>query len=241
MCEVPPAEPLIWMRPERASRGPKPAHSRDEIAAAAVRLADEHGLDAVSMRNVAAEIGAGTMSLYNYVSRKEDLIDLMVDATSGEYRLPDAPSGDWRADLLGLAHQGRALVHRHPWLPRAMTQRPTFALLGPNTLRYTEFVLAAVDGILDDATAMELIGLLNGLVLSYVQSELAQAEAVRQAGGSAAEVQAGMAAYLGSVLASGRYPRFARAVLAGGTASPDPDATFDRLVNRLLDAFRPAP
>lgn len=237
---MPPVEPLIWMRPERASRGPKPTHSRGEIAAAAVRLADERGIDAVSMRQVAAEIGASTMSLYNYVSRKEDLIDLMVDATAGDYRLPDTPSGDWRKDLLALAHQGRALVHRHPWLPRAMTLRPTFALMGPNTLRYTEFVLAAVEDVLDGASAMELIGLLNGLVLSYVQSELAQAEAVRQAGGSQAEVHAGMAAYLGAVLASRRYPRFARAMLAGGAAAPDPDATFDRLVNRLLDAFRPA-
>lgn len=62
------AEPhVIWARPERSGRGPRPAYSRADIAAAAVRIADEEGLDAVSMRRVAAELGCGTMSLYNYV------------------------------------------------------------------------------------------------------------------------------------------------------------------------------
>lgn len=76
-----PAVPeVIWARPERAGRGPKPAFSRADIAAAAVRIADAEGLDAVSMRKVAAELGCGTMSLYNYVPRKEDLHELMLDA-----------------------------------------------------------------------------------------------------------------------------------------------------------------
>ncbi len=62
------AEPeVIWARPERSGRGPRPAYSRADIAAAAVRVADAEGLDAVSMRRVAAELGCGTMSLYNYV------------------------------------------------------------------------------------------------------------------------------------------------------------------------------
>src|SRR5882757_11529334 len=108
---------VIWARPERAGRGPRPAHSRADIAAAAVRIADAEGLDGVSMRHVAAELGCGTMSLYNYVPRKEDLYELMVDAFSGEYDLPEQPSGDWRANMLMVAVQARALIHRHPWLP----------------------------------------------------------------------------------------------------------------------------
>ncbi|NUR05314.1 MAG: TetR/AcrR family transcriptional regulator, partial [Streptomyces sp.] len=76
---------VIWARPERTGRGPKPAFTRADIAAAAVKVADEGGLDAVSMRHVAAELGCGTMSLYNYVPRKEDLYELMVDAISGEH------------------------------------------------------------------------------------------------------------------------------------------------------------
>ncbi|NJC72585.1 TetR/AcrR family transcriptional regulator [Planosporangium thailandense] len=229
------------MRPERAGRGPRPAHSRDEIAAAAVRIADADGLDAVSMRRVAAEIGSSTMALYNYVSHKDDLLDLMIDAVAAEYRLPNGPLGAWRPVLVALARQTRAIAHRHPWLPRAMAQRPGFTRMGPNTLRYIEFVLTVVEGVLDGTTAMELIGLLNGLVFSYVQSELAQTEAVRQAGDSAEQFQASLAAYLGSVVASGRYPRFTQVVTEGGTAPPAPDEIFDRIVNRLLNGYNPAP
>lgn len=88
-----PAVPeVIWARPERAGRGPKPAFSRADIAAAAVRIADAEGFDAVSMRKVAAELGCGTMSLYNYVPRKEDLYELMLDAVSGGTNIPSRPA-----------------------------------------------------------------------------------------------------------------------------------------------------
>ena len=76
------ARPPIWWRSGRGTRGPDPALDLQAIADAAVALADSGGLDAVSMRHVAAALGCGTMSLYNYVPRKEDLYELMVDAVS---------------------------------------------------------------------------------------------------------------------------------------------------------------
>jgi AcrR family transcriptional regulator len=228
-----PAPEVIWLRPHRPTRGPHPAYSRDDIAAAAVRIADADGLDAVSMRRVAAEIGAGTMSLYRYVPRKDDLLALMIDAVGAEYALPDAPSSDWRADLLMLARQGRALVHRHPWLRRAASMVPSF---GPNSLRTVEFFLAALDGSgLDGTTKMELFGLLNGLALSYGDMELAQAETLQRAGITAEQYQAAQVAYLQSIAASGKYPRFASVIAEGGPAR-DADASFEHIVNRLLDA-----
>ena len=228
---------MIWMRPERPARGPQPSHSRDEIAAAAVAIADAEGIEAVSMRRVAAAIGAGTMSLYRYVPKKEDLFDLMIDAVGGEYDLPTEPSGDPRADLTGLAHQGRALMRRHRWLPTLLAVRQP---LGPNTLRYAEFVLAALAGTdLDGTTKMETIGLLNGLVIGMVQWESAQAEASRRAGVTPAEWAAAQVAYLRHVAGSGKYPRFA-AVLAEGGARPDSDALFARALNRFLDGILPA-
>lgn len=78
------------------------------------RTADADGLDAVSMRRVPAESGSGTMSLYNYVPRKEDLHELMVDAVSAEYDLSAPLTGDWRAGVLALARQSRDLMRRHP-------------------------------------------------------------------------------------------------------------------------------
>ena len=104
------------MRPEHAATGRPPQHSRDEITAAAVAIADREGLDVVSMRRVATELGTGAASLYRYVDTREDLLDLMIDATGTEY-LATAPTGDWLADLLDIGDQARVIMRRHPWLP----------------------------------------------------------------------------------------------------------------------------
>ncbi|MFD8004767.1 TetR/AcrR family transcriptional regulator [Streptomyces mirabilis] len=226
---------VIWARPERAGRGPRAAHSRADIAAAAVRIADADGLDAVSMRHVATELGCGTMSLYNYVPRKEDLYELMVDAISGEHDSWEA-TGDWRADMLRVAHQTRALMHRHPWLPRLMS--PVYGF-SPNALCYLEHCLVCLDPL--DAsygTKMELIAMLNGVVTTYVGNELATAERTRSLPWSAEQEQAMRIAYLGSRIATGAYPRMAAAF----TQDPGPidlEAVFERALGRVLDAFEP--
>ncbi|MET9889792.1 TetR/AcrR family transcriptional regulator [Streptomyces sp. NPDC006465] len=226
---------VIWARPERAGRGPRPAFRRADIAAAAVRIADAEGLDAVSMRHVAAELGCGTMSLYNYVPRKEDLYELMVDGISGEHDIRE-PSGDWRADMLRIAHQTRALMHRHPWLPRLMS--PVYGF-SPNALRYLEHCLACLDPLeVPYGTKMELIAMLNGVVTTYVGNELATVERTRSLPWSEEQENAARIAYLGSQVASGAYPRMAAAFMED--AGPiDLEAVFERALSRVLDAFEP--
>ncbi|MBG0856487.1 TetR/AcrR family transcriptional regulator C-terminal domain-containing protein [Streptomyces spinoverrucosus] len=230
------AEPeVIWARPERTGRGPKPAYSRADIAAAAVRIADAEGLDAVSMRRVAAELGCGTMSLYNYVPRKEDLHELMVDAVSGEHELWE-PSGDWRADMVRVGRQTRALMHRHPWLPRLMSPVHGFS---PNALRYLEHCLACLDPLdMTYGMKMQLIGMLNGVVTTYVANELATAERTRSLPWSQEQEHAVRAAYLGSQVASGAYPRMA-AAFAEDPGPIDLEAVFELALARVLDAFGP--
>ena len=133
------APPLsIWDIPERGGRGPKARHSRAAIAAAAVALADAEGLDAVTMRRVAAALGMGTMSLYNYVPAKEHLVQLMIDQVGGEYRYPPGRPPDAREAIIDLARQGRDITERHPWLPRVMHAPATF---GPSALRYVDYFL----------------------------------------------------------------------------------------------------
>ncbi|MFF4801747.1 TetR/AcrR family transcriptional regulator [Streptomyces sp. NPDC001351] len=226
---------VIWARPERAGRGPKPAFTRADIAAAAVKVADEGGLDAVSMRHVAAELGCGTMSLYNYVPRKEDLYELMVDAVSGEHEVWE-PSGDWRDDMRRVARQTRALMHRHPWLTRLMS--PVYGF-SPNALRYLEHCLACLDPL--DARygmKMQLVGMLNGCVTSYVATELAAAERTRSLPWSAEEESAVRIAYLGSALAGGAYPRMA-AAFTEDSGPIDLEGAFELMLERMLDAFEP--
>ncbi|MGP3954232.1 TetR/AcrR family transcriptional regulator [Streptomyces sp. 7N604] len=225
---------VIWARPERTGRGPRPAHSRAEVAAAAVRIADAEGIDAVSMRRVAAEVGCGTMSLYNYVPRKEDLYELMVDAVSGEYELPERPPGDWRAAMLALARQTRAIMHRHPWLPRLMS--PVYGIT-PNVLRYLEYCLTALEGLDADAgTKLELVAMINGVTTQYVASELSMAERDRTSPYRRGEEQAARHAYLARVLSGGEYPRVA-AAFARDPGPLDMDAAFERMLGRVLDAF----
>ncbi|MFJ9443165.1 TetR/AcrR family transcriptional regulator [Kitasatospora sp. NPDC101235] len=220
------APELIWLRPERTGRGPRPAHSRDSIAAAAIGIADAEGLDAVSMRRVAAALGAGTMSLYNYVPKKEHLLDLMLDAAGGEYRLPPEPSGDVRADLTALAHQQLAIFRRHPWLPALLLVRPS---LGPNALRYTDHFLAVTAPTgLGGGARMEAMALFNGFIAQFAQYE--------QTAAAGAKWQAEMVSYLFQAAASGEFPHLAQAFATSGPPA-DPDQAFDRTLVRIISAI----
>ncbi|MFF0436005.1 TetR/AcrR family transcriptional regulator [Streptomyces sp. NPDC004327] len=233
-----PAEPeVIWARPERTGRGPRPAYSRADIVAAAVRIADTEGIDAVSMRRIAADLGCGTMSLYNYVPRKEDLYELMVDAVSGEYELGD-PSGDWRADMTGLARQTRAIMYRHPWLTRIMTTAYGFS---PNALRYLEWCLGALAPLaIEPGLKMQLVALINGTVMATVRNEQAMAERARGLPWSEEEEQAVRGAYLMQQVMTGRYPHLA-GLLAASPGHVDPEEIFEQTLARLLDSFEPRP
>jgi AcrR family transcriptional regulator len=211
---------VIWMRPERAAAGRPAQRSRAEITSAALAIADEEGLAAVSMRRVAARLGTGAASLYRYIDTREDLLDLMADATGAEYSLP-APSGDWLADLTGLGQQARAIMRRHPWLPLLVTTRPA---LGPNGLALAEY---ALDALARHPAALpvklEAFALLNSVTALFVQHELA--------GGSAAEQR--NAAYLIQAAASGAYPRLAGLL----TLTPADAPTGDRypgVLSRIL-------
>ncbi|MFE4975515.1 TetR/AcrR family transcriptional regulator [Kitasatospora sp. NPDC056651] len=224
---TPPEAPeLIWLRPERTGRGPRPAHSRDSIAAVAIAIADTEGLDAVSMRRVAAALGAGTMSLYNYVPKKEHLLDLMLDAATGEYHLPPEPTGDVRADLTALAHQQLAILRRHPWLPALVLARPS---IGPNALRYTDHFLAvtAPSG-LGGGARMEAMALFNGFICQFAQYE--------QTAAAGAKWQAELVGYLGQAAASGEFPHLAQAFATAGPPA-DPDQAFDRTLGRVVAAI----
>ncbi len=215
---------VIRSRPERTGWGPRPPYTRAGIGAAAVRIADAEGLDAVSMRRVAAEPGCGTVSLYkhvprkedhnyvprkedhNYVPRKEDLHELVMDAVSGGHELWE-PSGDWRADMVRVAHQTRAPMHRHTWPPRLMSPGYGYS---PDALRCLEHCLVCLDPF--DApygTKMELVAMVNGVGTTYVGDEIATAERTRSLPWSGEQENAARVACLGRQVASGVCPRLA--------------------------------
>ncbi|GCB51682.1 TetR/AcrR family transcriptional regulator C-terminal domain-containing protein [Streptomyces sp. NL15-2K] len=220
----------LWLSPAQSRRGRRPAFSREAITAAAVALADAEGLEAVTMRRVAAQVGAGVMSLYSYASDKETLLELMVDHVSGELPTSGALTGDWRADLKAIAHLQRGLMLRHPWLPAALSTRRS---LGPNTLAFLEHALAALRPTgLDGAAKLEVFAQLTAFVAGHVTHEITQAAATQSPDRVAAEAR-----YLAAVAADGRHPELAEALSAPARAVT-PEATFTRFLNRLIDGLR---
>jgi AcrR family transcriptional regulator len=216
--------PSIWMRPERAAVGRPAQHSRAEITAIALGIADREGLEAVSMRRIAAEIGTGAASLYRYVETREDLLDLMTDASGAEYELTP-PTGDWLGDLVALGEQGRAILRRHRWLAGIIMTR---SVIGPNGLALLQHVLTVLErhpaGV---AAKMEAFGMLNGITAAFVLSEQADSA-----------LQARNMAYLQYALTSGEHPRLAELLSQAPDSSSRPDADtagrYPDLIARVL-------
>ncbi|WP_214414044.1 TetR/AcrR family transcriptional regulator [Sphaerisporangium fuscum] len=198
----------VWTRMPKAGR--RQALTVGRIVEVATRMADAGGLEALSMRTLAAELGSGTTSLYRHVSGRDDLIDLMVDAVQGE-EPTGPPSGDWRADLAAVTRRLRAVLLRHPWLARVLTARPA---LGPNALRRMDEALLAARGLTGDITlASAVVGLLTNYVQGAVAAELAEQEAQRRTGMSEEQWRASVGPYIREVVTSGEYPEFGRRVI----------------------------
>jgi AcrR family transcriptional regulator len=161
---LPPGLDLLWGRRERGKRGPRPGLSADAIAAAAINLADAEGLDAVSMARVAAELGFTTMSLYRYVANKDELLQLMWNASAlGAEHLVIEGDG-WRSRLRAWAVIQRDMLDRHQWITQMPMAAPPVA---PNSLHFVERGLEAMDGTgLSDTDKIRVIGLLSSYTLS---------------------------------------------------------------------------
>ncbi|HEV2934408.1 MAG TPA: TetR/AcrR family transcriptional regulator [Streptosporangiaceae bacterium] len=160
----------VWLRPAQVPRQPAPAFSRDEITRVAIDLADHGGLEAVSMRRIAARIGSAPTSLYWYFSDKEELYELMVDAVVGQVQLPERPSGDWRADLRSIASATRATLSSHPWFG----QLGIHPVAGPQTLRFGATALRSLEGLdLDEDTEVNILAAVNNYISGFVQREAA--------------------------------------------------------------------
>ncbi|MGW2233944.1 TetR/AcrR family transcriptional regulator [Streptomyces sp. NPDC001759] len=218
----------VWDRPEPPAR-PAPL-DRERIVAAAIALADEGGLEAVSLRKVAARLNAGPMRLYGYISTKQELFDLMVDEVQGEI-LPEEPPGDWREALSTLAHRTRRTALRHEWLADLLGGRPT---LGPNGLAVTEATLAALDGLADIDTVMRAVETVSAYFTGAIRREIASVRAERATGLSKREWQRASGPHVTKMLATGRFPALSRAVHDG--TDVDAETSFATGLEWVLDA-----
>ncbi|MFB7470755.1 TetR/AcrR family transcriptional regulator [Kitasatospora sp. NPDC056184] len=219
---------VVWERPEPPDRPVPAALSRDRIVRAAIPLADADGLEAVSLRKVAAALGVGPMRLYGYIGTKDELLDLMVDAVHAEIR----PTGDGRREVLhSLADATRQAAHRHEWFADLIGGRPQ---LGPHALAVGEAVLAAM-GDADLEVTVPAVAAVNAYVIGAVRREIAERRAERATGMDLRQWQAASGPYLKRTLATGRYPALAAVVRDGPHL--DADRTFRIGLGFLLDGI----
>ncbi|MEU6351804.1 TetR/AcrR family transcriptional regulator [Streptomyces sp. NPDC047072] len=224
---------LLWDSGPRPSRGPKPGLTLDRIVEAAVRVADAEGLDAVSMRRVATELGTGAMSLYRYVPGKAELLDLMLDRVQRPSENPaDLGDGTWRSALEAMARATLALYTRHPWLLGVNQSRP---LLGPSALDGMEKVLDRIKPMgLTDPELVSAVIAVDGYVVGAARTQVYEREAERTSGMTTAEFYAAQAPFIEKVMATGRYPVLAS--LAEDTWSAGFDH-FEFGLQRILDGL----
>jgi AcrR family transcriptional regulator len=217
----------IFARPAPGSR--RPAYTREQIAQTAIAIADAEGFEAVSMRRIAAELGAGTMTLYHYVGGKDELVALISDAIMAEIIVPDdeLPDG-WREGLAEIARRTLAIFRRHPWIVEHMGEGDPSAM-GPSVLRHVEqtFAVTARSG-LDVEQQVEL----SAVVDDYVFGHAMRTYHHFGSEGSPRERLDAMVAYLTEQLEAGDYPHLE------AIAGDDPVAGFERIGHLTTDDDR---
>jgi AcrR family transcriptional regulator len=218
---------LIWTRPPKEKRE-RP--TREAIVAAATDLADTHGLDAVSIRRVAAALATRPMDLYHYFARKDELIDLMVDEAVAGALLDEIPR-DWRDALTAIAHALRAVCLAHPWVVTAAGQQ---ALIGPNVIRHVEQSLEATAALGPDWTKRLAIW---RAVDSYTMGHAHLSPGRDHSEGTTTDDpgwRAAAEAYLQGLTGTGNFPNLAAFGAAGLLHPTYDELTFETGLNWLL-------
>ncbi|MGA2852058.1 MAG: TetR/AcrR family transcriptional regulator [Terracidiphilus sp.] len=203
------ADTAIAPTARKARTGPKPALTRNQIARAAIAIADSEGLDAVSMQRLARAVSVTTMALYRYFSSKTELIELMIDIAGGPAPNLDALERGWRPRLAEWARQCSAIYRRHPWFLEA-TMTPG-RNMGQNELSWLDAAFTILGRT--ELTAREqhkAFLVLIGHVRSSAEFALAQAK------GRSASWEPAMR--LGKYRDS--YPALTAAVQSGAFAEP---------------------
>ncbi|MET7426258.1 TetR/AcrR family transcriptional regulator [Dactylosporangium sp. NPDC005555] len=234
-----PAPPWKARRKAPAARQPL---SAEAVIETALRLVDKDGLDALSMRRVAQELGTGPASLYAYFANKEELLEQLLDRVIGEIPPPVAPAparqGDWAAVVKRSCWDSRAVFLAHRDLVKvARANIPT----GPNSLRYTEAMLAVLRGagIPDRIAAWGMDQMSLVIVADAVESAIHVSHG-RQTEADAEPYLAQVREYYGSLPAD-RFPNLVAMAPAMTEGSGDERFAFaiDLMVDGLARFARP--
>ncbi|MEU4503807.1 TetR/AcrR family transcriptional regulator [Streptomyces sp. NPDC024089] len=213
-----------------------PHLSAERITRAGIDIADAEGLEALSMRRVATALGASTMALYRYVTSKDDLVAIMVEAALSEVPLPDTPPQNWRHGLERAARRDWELYHRHPWI-LAKVLVTTRAHFSPALAADSESAFSSFDGLgLEPADAFRYMFMFASYVQGVALTYVSDVEAERQSANTARRKGTSPEVVRAPLFAPGAYPRLGPAMRAGGDPW-DLDALFLAGLAGVLDGI----
>jgi AcrR family transcriptional regulator len=243
-AELPAGLDLLWGRRGPGRRGPRPGLTPDAIVDAAIALADAEGLEGVSMARVATKLGFTTMSLYRYVTSKEELLQLMWNASARGAETLVIEGDGWRERLRTWAIIQRDMIDLHPWITQMPMAAPPVA---PNSLAFVELGLATMDDTsLSDADRLRCIGMLSSYTLNEARMfndarRAAKEQLAAAADGARAPTVWSYDALLREVVDEAAYPRLHRLAwtppddAAGGPPSEREEFLFG--IDRILDGI----
>ena len=221
---------LLWNPPEPPARGPKQRLTLDQVVEAGMAVAAELGVDKLSMRNVAAHLGVGAMSLYTYVPGRDELFELMIDRAWSVRRKPD-PDLPWREQVEFHAHEGWAMIERYPWLIRSNLWRMP---LGPHVLDVQEDLYRAMT--LTGLPALDVArvtGLVEAHVFGTARSRITDTSVSANTGITADEYWESRSSFWGTYYSEERFP--AMTALWNAKAFDQPPGDDDFGLEILLD------
>ena len=226
---------LLWDDRSQPTRGPKPGMTPDDVVQAAMQLADEDGLSAVTMGAVAARLGFTTMAVYRYFPSKETLLDAIIDAGMGSPPRPAEPRAPWREEVAEWARAKRAMLCARPWL----AELPFVAAPhGPNWLSWLEAVLDPLSTTgLSAPDLGEVLSVIDAYTRGASDTAISLARA-RARGTSAQEWAAAVGADLGRAIGDPRFPKFAALLTTPSDGRPRTmDESFEFGLARVLDGI----
>ncbi|MGC0272307.1 TetR/AcrR family transcriptional regulator [Pseudactinotalea sp. Z1739] len=225
---------LLWEGLPETRKGPRPSLTLDQIVTAAIDIADAGGIDALSMRKLAAELNTSPMALYRYVPGKTELLHLMLDAV--EVLPEDAattPDDGWREVLEAWAWRGRALHLHHRWLLQVNSTRTP---IGPHSLAGMERLMSGLaDMPFSDQEKVMVMSLLDGYVTGTARQEILYEQAAEESGVSDGEFWEFQLPLLVQAVESGHYPTMAG--MAEDTFDGGWEETFALGLHALLDGL----
>jgi AcrR family transcriptional regulator len=232
--DLPRGVALAWGVAANPQRGPKRELSIERIVDAAVEIADAGGLGAVSMASVSASLGFTTMSLYRYVSAKDDLVLLMSEAGFGVPPETVRESDGWREGLRTWSREQVAMYERHPWvLDIPISGTP----MTPNSLAWLDAALEVLDGQpLDSDEKLSIALAVMAQTRWRGTIERGYREAAEAAGVATDAIDQGAASMLDQLITAEDFP-YLRVVLDHGAFAPGPDDPFAFGLERVLDGI----